>query len=526
MTRLAYLRTYRHPREAKTDFQKFYGMYRRFNEVYSDMKKVDSLNLLEHPASLQEFMKLLPVPCLEKYIVFRLAEKKKGTLDLEIVKSFLHEERQHQKEMQQLLGEGAGGALTGHSTAAQPPPQPGRDKSKDQCKVCLKLGHHAKECTKKKPASKSHSGQQVAVQPQEFCPFCKKKGQNKTHEYRPGVGSTRLSACKAFKDAGAEERAAFVEEVKGCALCLDWKGDHKANNCPATARGQPFQPCNENGCGKKHHRFLHGTQIAYVNHKSKKRSNNAVNNESSLKSRPESAVMAVHEGAELDNRPPTETELQIQDREGMNTMFLVQSVPVQGSSSVQDALVFYDKGSNVTMIRNEMAQKLGLEGLEVKQKLVRSGGDVMDWNTKAYKVPLISKDGRKFILTAMGFEEISSHIKPADVEPALNVFPQIPSLASIKRPSGKVDLLIGLNFLEVQPREVAREKGLSMWESRARAYSHEVATGIIPVTANTGNPVFFKLETIVQLSNASCKLSKTGFSPCLMPVPALSREPL
>ena len=60
----------------------------------------------------------------------------------------------------------------------------------------------------------------------------------------------------------------------------------------------------------------------------------------------------------------------------------------------------------------------------------------------------------------------------------------------------------------------------------ARAYSHEVATGIIPVTANTGNPVFFKLETIVQLSNASCKLSKTGFSPCLMPVPALSREPL
>ena len=224
-------------------------------------------------------------------------------------------------------------------------------------------------------------------------------------------------------------------------------------------------PVNENGCGKKHHRFLHGTQIAYVNHKSKKRSNNAVNNESSLKSRPESAVMAVHEGAELDNRPPTETELQIQDREGMNTMFLVQSVPVQGSSSVQDALVFYDKGSNVTMIRNEMAQKLGLEGLEVKQKLVRSGGDVMDWNTKAYKVPLISKDGRKFILTAMGFEEISSHIEPADVEPALNVFPQIPSLASIKRPSGKVDLLIGLNFLEVQPREVPREKGLSLWES-------------------------------------------------------------
>ena len=35
--RLAYLRNYRHPKEAKSDSQKFHGMYRRFNEVYSDM---------------------------------------------------------------------------------------------------------------------------------------------------------------------------------------------------------------------------------------------------------------------------------------------------------------------------------------------------------------------------------------------------------------------------------------------------------------------------------------------------------
>ena len=37
----------------------------------------------------------------------------------------------------------------------------------------------------------------------------------------------------------------------------------------------------------------------------------------------------------------------------------------------EEALAFYDKGSNVTMIRNELADKLGLEGLDVKQKLVR-----------------------------------------------------------------------------------------------------------------------------------------------------------
>ena len=88
-------------------------------------------------------------------------------------------------------------------------------------------------------------------------------------------------------------------------------------------------------------------------------------------------------------------EFETQDREEMNTMFLVQEVTVQGDSTTMVALTFYDNGSNVTMIRNELAEKLGLSVCEVKQKLVRAGGDVMDWDTKAYIVPLLTKDGGK-----------------------------------------------------------------------------------------------------------------------------------
>ena len=89
----------------------------------------------------------------------------------------------------------------------------------------------------------------------------------------------------------------------------------------------------------------------------------------------------------------------------------------------------------------------------------------MDWDTKAYNVPLITNDGKIVVLTAMGVDEISSDIKLANIEPALEVFPQIPDLESIKRPSGKVDLLVGLNFAEVQPWEVERKGGLSLWKS-------------------------------------------------------------
>ena len=49
----------------------------------------------------------------------------------------------------------------------------------------------------------------------------------------------------------------------------------------------------------------------------------------------------------------------------------------------------------------------------------------------------------------MGMEEISSDIKSREVEAALKVFPQIKNINSIKRPSGAVDLLIGLNYMEV-----------------------------------------------------------------------------
>ena len=75
------------------------------------------------------------------------------------------------------------------------------------------------------------------------------------------------------------------------------------------------------------------------------------------------------------------SKIETQDREGMNTMFLVEDITVQSDSVTMGALAFCDKGSNVTMIRNELAEKLGLKSRNMKHKLVRSGGDVMVWDT-------------------------------------------------------------------------------------------------------------------------------------------------
>merc|ERR1711888_65243 len=154
---------------------------------------------------------------------------------------------------------------------------------------------------------------------------------------------------------------------------------------------------------------------------------NSAKKNSSQSSRPMSAVITIDvEGTKSINKPPTEDEIVIQDREGQNTMFLVEEVTVKKNSRNMKALAFQDTGSNVTMIRNELAKKLSLVGTDVKNKLVRTCGDVIDWETKSYKVPLLNSEGNVIILTAMGVEEISSEIKPAKVEPALKIFPQNP----------------------------------------------------------------------------------------------------
>ena len=91
-------------------------------------------------------------------------------------------------------------------------------------------------------------------------------------------------------------------------------------------------------------------------------------------SRPETAVLTVDAvESQSYKQPPTEDELEIQDREGMHTMFLVEEVIVKGASLTMPALAFHDNGSNVTMIRRELAEKLGLAGCKVRQKLVRLG---------------------------------------------------------------------------------------------------------------------------------------------------------
>ena len=103
--------------------------------------------------------------------------------------------------------------------------------------------------------------------------------------------ASRFTACQSFRDQSLEDRAAFVEKIRGCALCLDWTGNHQATNCSSQIKGQPYKPCKVQGCGKKHHRSLHGALNAYVNNKNRVVPRKAHNKKPNQSNRPETAVL-------------------------------------------------------------------------------------------------------------------------------------------------------------------------------------------------------------------------------------------
>ena len=96
--------------------------------------------------------------------------------------------------------------------------------------------------------------------------------------------------------------------------------------------------------------------------------------------------------------------------------------------------------------------KAGLKGQPVLQSLFTTGGKVTEWKTKAYHIPLIDRGGRVHKVMAYSIGIITSPMEGVDLSPALKEFPELKGdYIKITRPTGDVDLLIGINDAHLHP---------------------------------------------------------------------------
>ena len=206
--------------------------------------------------------------------------------------------------------------------------------------------------------------------------------------------------CQKFATMTFDERLQAAKENHVCFSCLKKAGrDHRQANC--SRRKQCDKIENGNQCTSTHHPLLHksntvGVSLASVN-------------------------------SQKDSLLPVITA----NLGGLNGLY-------------KRGNVLLDSGAQISLIRTETADILGLKGRDVSVNIVKVGGEEELIRTKSYKVP-VSRIGnwKKYSVTAIGIPCISEDVKEIQTASIIQKL-GLPK-DQVKRGKGQVDLLIGID---------------------------------------------------------------------------------
>ena len=115
--------------------------------------------------------------------------------------------------------------------------------------------------------------------------------------------------------------------------------------------------------------------------------------------------------------------------------------------------LLYDSGTNVNLIRHAYAKELGLSGSTVSQSLQVTGREPEQQQTVLYNIPLRRASGEIEHITAYGIPDITADLTPVSIAPIIIFFSGI-RLKDIQRPTGKVDLLLGVHEARLFPKSL------------------------------------------------------------------------
>ena len=423
------LAAFKYSSEKAADSKKFLELYDKYVQIKQDLTEVKRQSELDTVNMQQLITNKLPLDLRKEYAAYRVLKRTATSTESSLLNSFMEAQREIQRDVERL-----------NYT------QSGSDKP--VCGFCDKPGHDATACWKKhgKPDNsgggkagkpKKTANQVDMSKPHKPCPCC-----SSHHTFTPKgkkdiFYKSRLSACDIFKNKSVEERAALVEQVGACALCLDWTGDHKRDKCDAKLAGQPFPRCDVTTsnlqCGKPHNKLLHGTTRSYCLYTRIK----AVNQVKSGMPTNEESLFA-----------PTQDEVLMDT----NVMMPLQSVIALGRAARQILTVAWDKGSTCALIKKSVALSLNLPGTPVTLSLQTAGNPFEDWNTTGYHLHLVDKDGIKHKILAYEMDNITSEMDEVDTAPIAAIFAHLGVTATdLIRPSGPVDLLMGINYASLHP---------------------------------------------------------------------------
>ena len=206
--------------------------------------------------------------------------------------------------------------------------------------------------------------------------------------------------CQTFAAMSIDDRIKTAKANHVCFSCLKRAGrEHRQANC--NRRKQCTKTESGTQCTHTHHPLLH--------------KNNAVN----------IGVAAL--------------------TKNQDSMLPVISANICGPNGLyKRGNVLFDSGAQISLIRSETAQNLGLKGRDISVNITKVGGEEEQINTKVYKVPITAIDNqRRHSVRAIGIPCISDEIASIHTARVIERFGL--SNEKVWRGKGPVDLLIGID---------------------------------------------------------------------------------
>ena len=108
---------------------------------------------------------------------------------------------------------------------------------------------------------------------------------------------------------------------------------------------------------------------------------------------------------------------------------------------------------------------MNLKGVPVSYDLITVGGHTITQNTILHEITLVDRGGGKHLIKAYQIDEICGELKALNIKGLMPLFP-FTRFQDIKRCSGKIELLIGMEYAKLHPKPACEREGIVLYNSQ------------------------------------------------------------
>ena len=279
----------------------------------------------------------------------------------------------------------------------------------------------SKSFTKKTADSSRPFVAATAVQSACECPAC-----NQNHN---------LSSCPQFLNVNMAKRVEVLRKVHVCLMCLT--PGHSSKYCPDRKR------CGEGGCNLFHHPLIHGAPRIF----------NVPSQPAQAPVRPTQAPSTVQSNPAASVQPPQQMATPstssfagaINRRKGSYTMLPIVPVVLEANGKSISTYAFLDQGSEMTLLREDLANMLHLNGPAISITVDTVNGPLSQSLFKLPKFSVSSKDRSSLfeVSEAFSIANLKISVKTFDPEEVIGRWKHLAGIDVVSPHPSEVGLLIG-----------------------------------------------------------------------------------